>query len=268
MRHQPYALLGASLLERVHRAADAAIERWCGDWGAARGDLVLECVRAWDGAQQLPAQATWRAPWADGDASVAQAWEADMPAQVQRLLFGADRQYAPVAMAAPIAADAGRAAWRDLHRALLSALLPAGVAAGDDSAPPPADWRYASGAVLLVLRVAKQACFLLLNHAAVLRHAEPAQGVVPLASLNYTALLGDLPLKLPVRLGSAQVDLGSLVRLAVGDVIRLDTLADRALTVRSHAGTALFDGYLGRVDDNMALELAPLELNDGVKHEQ
>jgi flagellar motor switch/type III secretory pathway protein FliN len=268
MHQRPYALVSASVLERLRVVADGAIDSWCRDWGADRGELALECQRAWDGAPQLPAHLTWHSPWADSQASLAQAWSADLPAQIQRLLFGADRQYAPAAAPARLAADAGQAAWRALLQALSAALLPGGRAASAEAPPPAEAWRHASGAVLLALRIGKQACFLLLNHAAVLRHTPPAPPGAPLAAPNYGVLLADLALTLPVKLGSAQVDLGSLARLAVGDVIRLDSAADRALTVHGPAGTPLFDGYLGRVHDYMALELAPLDLSDGVKHEQ
>lgn len=262
MRLRPFALLGDGVLAGARRALGAAVDAWCADWGVARDELVVECLRAWDGADQLPAAPAWRAPWRAGDAALALAWPDELPAQLQRLLFGADRQHAPAT---------GAAAWRDLLRALAAALLPGGVAAAEAMPAAADDWRHASGALLLVVRVGKQTCHAVLNAAAVARLGGGA--AAPLAKLpaqDYPQLLAPLAVRLPVTLGQARVDLGGLLRLAVGDVIRLDTAADRALPVRAADAPApvLFGGYLGRRGEDLALELAPHDLTHGVKHEQ
>lgn len=270
MRHRPYTLLGENVLAALRGAFDAAVDGWCRDWGVARDEIIVECLRAWEGAAQLPAAPAWRAPWQSHERGLAVAWPDALPAHMPPLLFGADRPHAPAAGGAHTAAAAGAAAWQALLGALAQAAVP-GAAVADHAMPPAADdWRYASGALLLVVRVGRQVCHAVLNAAAVAGHAGATAPDAPLAAVDYPRLLARQPVLLAVTLGQARVDLGSLLQLNVGDVIRLDTAADRALPVRAPGAAAavLFGGYLGRRGDDMALELAPNEIIKGVKHER
>jgi flagellar motor switch/type III secretory pathway protein FliN len=275
MRQRPFSLIGNDVLDAVRRLLDGALRDWCADWGVERDGLVLECLRAWEGEQQLPAAPAWRQPWRSGDGMLSLAWAAELPAQLQKLLFAPDRQYMPSAGTPHTAVAAGAAAWDALVGAMAAAAMPGGAAAGEAAAPPAEHWRRASGALLIVLRVGKQACHAVLDHEALqalaeqlaLRGALRRPAADKLAPVDFHAMLADLPVALPVALGSAQVDFGSLVGLRAGDVIRLDTAADSALQVRGPSGAALFDGYLGRAGEAMALELIPHESTNGVKHE-
>lgn len=276
MQSRPYALIRTELLDQVQRLADQALQSWCDGWGAARQDVALECLRAWDGAQQLPAAPAWCARWQADTRALSLTWPAELPAQVQRLLYPPDRQYAPAAGSAVTAEAAGEAGWQALWQALAAALVAGGAAAPTPQAPAADEWRHASGAVLLVLRIGRLACHALLDHGALQALAEQAmlRGALlrptaeRLAALDYAGLLAALPVSLPVQLGAAAVDLGSLMRLQAGDVIRLDSVADRALRVNGPSGAPLFDGYLGRAGDTLALELAPHDTTNGVQHEQ
>jgi flagellar motor switch/type III secretory pathway protein FliN len=271
--HLPFALLGADVLRAVHGLLEQAVHDWCADWGVARDELVLETLRAWEALDQLPAAPAWRRPWQAAAGGMALAWPEEWPAQLRRLLFAPDRPYAPAAGGAGIAMAAADAAWLELQRALAAVAVPGGGQGADAMPPSPADWRHASGALLLAIRLGKQTCLALLNHDAVRALARQAalRGVVqpsaaaPLAALDYRALLAPLEVALPVEIGRAEVGLGSLMRLEAGDVIRLDTAADRALRVTGPSGAVLFDGYLGLADGHVALELVQHDLTFGVQ---
>lgn len=264
MEQRPFVLLGAGALAAARQALGGAVDAWCRDWGVARDEVLVECVRAWEGAAQLPAAPSWRAPWRAGERALAIAWPDELPAQVRRLLFGAERQHAPAAGAAHTALAAGEAAWAALLLGLSAAVVPGGGMAAEAMPAAAADWRHASGALLVVVRVGRQACHAVLNGEAVAALVGPAAPDARLAALDYARLLAPVAVRLPVALGEARVDLGSLLRLDIGDVIRLDTPADGALPVRAPgagAGApALFGGHLGRRGEDMALELAPHEL--------
>lgn len=259
MTTRPYLLLGASVLVAARRALDTVVERWCQDWGVKRDEVVVECVRAWDGARQMPAAPEWRQPWQAGARSMALAWPDDMAVQLRRAMFGAER----LKGASVLAEKTADAAWHELVKLVSQALIADG-SAGREAAPAPvADWQYASGSLLLVLRIGRHACHALLNQPATtqLFATQKMTDLPALAPVAHQRLLSQVPVRLPVHLGEANADLGSLVRLEAGDVIRLDTSADQPLSVRLpgvHA-TVLFDGYLGRSDGAMALELAPYE---------
>lgn len=265
MRCSPYALIRAEVLGQLQERAGQALQVWCDGWGVARADVALECLRASEGAAQLPAAPVWRQCWRADARTLALCWAGEMPAQVQRLLYAPDRQYGPAGTAVTAVA-AGEAAWQDLLQGLGKALT-GGAPAADALAPAADDWRHASGAVLLVLRIGRHACHALLNHEAVQALAGAAPPRAGLPALDYTGLLAALPVRLPVPLGAAEVDLGSLMRLQVGDVIRLDTAADRALRVGGPSGAPLFDGYLGRAGEQLALELVPHDTTNGVEYE-
>lgn len=267
MTHRDFVLVSAIRLAETERALDAATATWCQAWGVARDGLVVECARAWE-APRPAAAAPWRQSWGAGEGALALAWPVDMAAQVQRLLFASDRRYPPTGGIAQTAVAAGEAAWLALLKILATALLADGKATEDVAPPPTPEWRRGSGALLIVVRIGQHVCHGLLNGAAVAAlNRSPIVTPRKLAPVSYPDLLSPLALRLPVALGSAQVDIGSLMRMSVGDVIRLDTAADSALNVMAPgvAGNVLFDGFLGRSGAELALELAPHDITNGVK---
>ena len=269
----PFALLGADVLHGVRGLLEQAVHDWCADWGVAHGELVLETSRAWEALEQLPAAPAWRQPWQGAGGRMTLAWTADWPARLQRALFAPDRQYGPATGKPGLAIAAAEAAWSALQDALAAVAVPGAERGMDEQPPPSADWRHASGALLLVIRFGKQACHAVLNHDAVTALARQAtlRGLIrpvsaaPLAAVDYRTLLAPLEVALPVEIGKAEVGLGSLMRLEAGDVIRLDTAADRALRVTGPSGAVLFDGYLGLADGHVALELTQHDTTFGVQ---
>ncbi len=265
----PFVLLGDGQLAAARALLAALATDWGADWGVGRDGLLLECRRAWEARASLPAAPTWQACWQGAGGALWLAWPGELPGQLQRTLFGPERQAGLRAGggAGTLAASCAGAAWQDLC-ARLGALAGADAVAGDGHMPPAAHWRHTSGAVLLTVRLGKQLCHGLLDGAAVqalleqarLRGRLPARPVrSPLAALDYAQVLAAVAVRLPVALGQAQVALGSLAALAVGDVIRLDRAADRPLAIAAPSGPVLFGAYLGTVEQRLALELVPQE---------
>lgn len=263
MAARAFALIGDDLLAGIERLLVDAAGAWRDDWGVAADELSLECSRAWEAERQLPAAPDWRRSWRGGDASLSLAWNEELPAQLQRLMFSPDRRYAADNGPAPIAASAALAAWDAWQRQLAALAVP--DAGHDQATPGPAhaDWARGSGAILLILRLGRQACHGVLSHAAVqmlarqaaLRgHVRRAQAP-PLAAVDHRALLASTPVSLQIEVGKAALSLGSLSGLQVGDVIRLDAAADQPLSVSGPDGTLLFNAYLGLKDQMVALEV-------------
>lgn len=264
MSVRPFMLVGGDVLAAAQGMLEAVLGDWCADWGVPREELLVECLRAWEAQTRLPAVPLWRRAWRAGDVEWALAWPAEGQQPLQRLMFVPDRRVVADAGVAGLAAATADAAWQDLLQRWANLLAPGANA--DDAQPAPARsaWLHASGAVLVELRLGRQVCHGVLSGTAVqalarqaelrglLRTAPPAA----LPALDYVALLAPLPVRLPVELGRVEVDLGSLVNLGVGDVIRLDVAADRPLGVKGPAGKILFDGYLGLSDGMVALEVA------------
>lgn len=263
MSVRPFMLVGGDVLAAAQGLLEAVLGDWCADWGVPREELLVECLRAWEAQPRLPAVPLWRRAWRAGDHEWALAWPAEGQQPLQRLMFVPDRAVADAGVAGLAAATAG-AAWQDLLQRWANVLVPGADA--DDARPAPARaaWQHASGAVLVELRLGRQVCHGVLSGMAVQALARQAalRGLLrtapsaALPSLDYMALLAPLPVRLPVELGRVEVDLGSLVKLGVGDVIRLDVAADRPLGVAGATGKILFDGYLGLSDGMVALEVA------------
>lgn len=267
MVQRPYVLLAASVLAEAQRAIEQALAGWCADWGVARSEIVLDVVRAWEGAGRVPAMPSWRQPWCAGERALMFTWPDSMPAQLQYLMFGADHGSGPE----PLAQATGEAALLALSRALADAVITDGAAGVSPSPPPSSTWRHASGALLVVLQVGRLECHAVLNCAATARLAREVVTAtqLPLAPVDLAAVLAPVPVRLPVCLGTARVDLGGLASLAPGDVIRVGAAADDPLRIRAPGtrGTALFDGYLGKIGKTMALEVVSHDLKKGTSNE-
>ncbi|WEF32856.1 FliM/FliN family flagellar motor C-terminal domain-containing protein [Pseudoduganella chitinolytica] len=265
MSVRPYALLGAAVLAAVRAQCESAVATWCRDWGVDASAFVVTCHRAWEQS----AAPAWRGSLQSGAESMWLGWDNELRGSLQRLLFPPDRQVGPHTGAATLAAAAASAALDALAAVLGRALLDNEVPFAGDAADVPAAMRqHGSGAVLAEIRLDRHACWCLLGHDSVLRlgGARPA-AAAPLAALDYPALLGDQPVRLAVAAGQASVGLGSLLSLAPGDVIRLDTLADQPLAVAGPDGAVLLRGYLGTSERQLALDIVAGDQSSGVKHD-
>lgn len=66
------------------------------------------------------------------------------------------------------------------------------------------------------------------------------------------------PLSMTIELNPIELDLGTLTSLQVGDVIRIPHALETPLLVRADDGALLYQAFLGRLDDQKAIELFPL----------
>lgn len=280
---RPYALLGDSAVEAARLALAGAAAAWCGAWGLAPGSVTVTCRRVAPAIATTAAGVTAAAAVAGGaperrsHAAAGRglwlAWPAELAGQVQRLVFPSQRDYAhPAAAPAVIAVAGGQLALAGLLDSLAALVLQQPQAAYVDAgsaaaAAAPADLALpGSGALLVELGVGKLFLQCWLDHgaaralaAAAATPAVPPAAQAPLPRLDYRALLRPVEVNLPVAIGHAQVGLGSLMTLGVGDVIKLDTPAERPLAVAGPSGAVLFQAYLGTVDKLVALEVASPE---------
>lgn len=253
---RPFRLLGAAVLETVQATGLDAWRRWCADWAVAPGAVALDCARPADGP--LPVPADWRQQWRAGEGSVWLAWPAEFESAIQRAVFAPDANHAPVTPR--LATEGGQAALAQLLQQLASTLLGSAEARRDAVTEPDAAL-FARGAGTLVLRltVGKHSLRCLIGAEAVehlAANAPKAPAPAKLAPLNLVHVLRDTVITLPVRAGNAELGLGSLLTVGVGDVIALDNPIDDTVTVHGPGGRPLFEGYLGQVDGVIAVEMS------------
>ena len=253
MQVHPYLLVSDTALDAVAGPLRRAVEAWCAAWGIATSNMDFDCKRAWE-AQAVCPDASWRAARSRGDETWWCACTPEWNLQLRHVMF-------PLGVAEPwqasqtgMADEAADAASEALFESL------SGIAQGGAPvAPPAAAWLRGAGVVALRLGLGKQSMYVMISQTAVARLTQQmghaAGRLAPLATVNYLHALRNISLSLPLEIGRAEVGLGSLMLLGVGDVIRLDTLADRPLTVMGPGGDALFDAYLGLADQKVALEV-------------
>jgi hypothetical protein len=258
---RPFTLLGQNVLDDVQRALAPVVAAWSADWGVAPALLAPRAERACD----APAPPGDVGPaWSYVHAQGRSAW-LDLPSElagdVQRALFAPEvgAAAAPGA-AAHFSAATARGALDALTLALGRSAVGDGAAAAGHGEPDAAAWKRGAGSVLVFLGGGARPARLLLDGASVRALCAPAAAAVaalpPLAGVDLRAAVASQEVRLQLSIGGARVAVGSLLTLGVGDVIRLDSLADAPVTLSTSSGTPLLSAYLGRAGADVAVEIA------------
>lgn len=238
----------------IHRA-------WCADWLPASGTAASSDSAVWlsDSVAEtafVPEGTTIF--WSFVDASVVTTGCAAVHA-IARAMFGSDA----VRDVPGIANGAARAAWNDWLRRL--AALPVPEASGLQEVAPPKGGVAArpwSGALWLRWCWCGGLWRLALPHEVVAAWAsgESAKPAPPaLADPSITRLdqaLARERITLRTVLGGAELTLGQLQSLRIGDVIPLAHRLDAPLNVVTAEGAALCEGWLGQRQGRVAIEMS------------
>jgi flagellar motor switch/type III secretory pathway protein FliN len=162
----------------------------------------------------------------------------------------------------PLVAGSLAAALQDLGATVLGALNPTQERSDVISIvgqPPAETWAPGSGALMIDIERKPLHLRLLLPgtlSAAYLRPAEAARTARSAAPLEKPlSLLATRAVRVVAQLGEAEIDIGTLQSLAVGDVIKLDTRVDQPAQIFSTDGTPLCHGHLGTRDGHKSLQL-------------
>lgn len=241
---RPFVLLATSHLTAFRERLHVLLQGWCADWGIDASELQLECLRA-DG-QVARAQQGWQGLQGGVWHMVGSGWLAALRSQMWQ-------ESTPNTES--LAASATLAAHQDWLARLKAwptegATANAGAAVADCFAP-------GSGAVLARLVLGGHACDILFALPTAWLPALPVAKPRLPAPVPRSSALGKLAVHLQVEAGRSEVALGNLLMLAVGDVIRLDHSIDAPLQVFAPKWEHVFDGYLGKRGERMALELVP-----------
>jgi hypothetical protein len=251
-----FRLLSDSAVRAVQHALAHAVSSWASEWGGAPTLGEVSVQRAWASAPARPL--AWNQSVQSGSLLAWLAFSTDLCAELQKILFAADPGHVPASGPAPSLAPAGaRQAMEALLDALTRAALPgqqnpARMAA---AAIPSDNWERGSGALIAQIAIGRQQCRMLLGSAAVQALQAPAPALPALPDFDLKASVSGVPVSLQIEAGSARVGLGALLSLAPGDVIRLDRQADAPLALSTLSGHGLFDAYLGRSGDHVAVEI-------------
>ena len=254
---RPFVLLAGSRLDAFRERLHGLLQGWCADWGMDAADLQLECLRA--AGAHAQAHLGWQPLQGGVWHAASSGWLAALRSQMwQESIPNTDS----------LAAGSTLAAHQDWLARLQSG--PGAVAVGASVVTPAAATMPASasltaqncfapgsGAVLARLVLGGQVAELLFASVdAWLPAQAQARSGLP-APVPRSSALGRQAVGLQVEAGRTQVALGHLLTLAVGDVVRLEHNIDAPLQVYAPGGEHVFDGYLGKRGERMALELVP-----------
>lgn len=251
-----FRLLGESALRALRGTLARVAADWAREWGISPALVEVSVQRASDGVAARTL--AWPRSVQSGGLEAWLGSSTDLGAELQRLMFAADPAFVPDSGGAPeLAPAAARRALDTLLDELAEAAMPGqqSVLRSAHAPVPEYLWERGSGALLAQLAVGRQHCRILLGSAAVqARQAAPA-ALPALAAVDLEQSLSGVPVELRLVAGSARVGLGALLSLAPGDVVRLDRQADAPLALGTQSGHGLFDVYLGRSGEQLAVEL-------------
>ncbi|MHA6922619.1 FliM/FliN family flagellar motor switch protein [Ralstonia pseudosolanacearum] len=293
---RPLRWWSAAQLDVLALRAQILFDQWRSDWGVPVGPgEVGHCVKAVPAhpdAVQVDRQ--WMALFAGDGASGT--WWTVRPgahgrvhtrlgpkggeplaldvagAAIQIALFGVDAN--PAGQSDPlVASGVGNDAAKDWCQRLRHWL--GAIEDGEVSSPTeplhaslPIDLtQFWSGAVLLRLDWYGDIFQLVIDGTHVMRLIGPCAATTDGAAMerrseaSLTPVLSALsaePLSMTAELNPIELDLGTLTGLQVGDVIRIPHALEMPLLVRADDGALLCQAFLGRLEDQKAIELFPL----------
>jgi hypothetical protein len=261
MKASPFMLVGTSVLASIEAAILPVLRAWAGEWGIAVDAVTAKAQRAFE--HGAPGERLAWSCFAAHDRHAYLGWHPAATEGLCALLFPPDlapgRHDAAMAQLAPAAA-------REAGEALASALANAapggaGRAPASRTAPDGALYARGAGAVVLSIAVGGARASLLLNGPCVHALAAPAgtPALPPLTRVDLHDVLSGTGVALDLTVGTARVGLNNLMSLAVGDVIRLDTSVEQPVAMRLASGAIVLNGYMGKSDGRLAVELTRLK---------
>ncbi len=259
MEVRSFRLLSASVLGAVKLQLDGLLDRWCTDWGVQQGGMQVDCIRAWDASPQQMAM-QWQRSYVDKERVLHFSWPAELATHVQRKMFPSDlRHVVHPTQSSLIAAGASEKAIYSLldHIAASFSLKNKTEQTGKASQSTSHEFTRGSGAIFAGIRLGEYSFGCLFNGECIdslSDQIKPPMDKMPF-QVDYKKALRSVVVSLPVEVGQAEVDIGSLMQLGVGDVIRLDTSIDKPVVVSSPDGHRLFNGHIGTSKNAVAIEI-------------
>jgi flagellar motor switch/type III secretory pathway protein FliN len=243
----PYLLPGRAITTGLAQRALAALESWARGW-AALPDHAVTCGDACEAAPAALDTAWQRRTLAAGlEVFVALPWDGQH--WMEQLVFGLDDG----TPASPLAGGVAAAALEALAAQLVDALTSQASTPAERAAPAPALLRRGAGTILCTIQLGARTLRVLVPAGAYATPARKARAGEPVVPLRQA--LAALPVPLTVELCRAELTLGYLRTLALGDVLALPMALDAPLHVHGPDAAPLCAAHLGTIDGRRAVEL-------------
>ena len=257
MASYPFLLLKRSTVEWLETRATTALAHWAAEWGSL--PITVHCVAASDTAWCAAEKEAWQTRELTSDMVVWVHLEPGLTRSLVHPLFNLNEANATSDKhhASDLADSVIEASVEDVQVNVITSLTGYVSHAVTASVPPAYLWRRGSGAVLCTIRLGDKSLSLLL----------PAVSIPPINTASTTPrapitllqhALHQAQVKLCVEVSQAELTLGYLGTLAVGDVLSLPTHLDEPLRVSGPGDTTICQAHLGSLQGYHAIELIKL----------
>jgi hypothetical protein len=251
MLERPFKLFGAH--ERAAMAAllEARVAAWAGAWLPEGVELQLEIGPAAEVEPRMADASGWsRYAAPNGDAVALRVQERDL-AELAAALCGAGegRRGRTFAGVSALSEHVGGAALRELASGLLEAKSVSVAQGALEDAWLPYSAAYAAEIALGAARIAMVAS----GTWALRMLKEKLPRPAPARLIDRRSAMSAQTLRLHAVAGWAELDLGVVQALAVGNVIALEVRLDRPMTLATASGTPLCSARLGLLDGRKAV---------------
>jgi flagellar motor switch/type III secretory pathway protein FliN len=207
---------------------------------------------------------TWRARVLDGGEVVWVSSPAGLDRVIERHVFGVDaagataQRHRDSTMAAAVTAVAMDELREILLKNLTGRLSLSTNFAGVNAPEADRQFRQGSGAVLITVGLDSKPLRLLLPTSTLPKVAPEKRASSPQPVTHLPVALSRTHVTLTAEVGEAELTLGHLRTLAIGDVIPLSSRIDQPLKIAGPGGTAVCRAHIGLVGDRRAVELVSL----------
>lgn len=253
MEARPYKLVAESERTRIRAALQQATDAWAQEW--VRDADICGCdITIREGHKEAGPVQRWIRALSDTEGSLWLGLSDRLHDAVERGLYGRSQR---TAKASALVAEVADLALKDLARELLKRHGKGGFGAWIEGDAPPGWFRHkGSGALFASARLLGEELEIVVDPAYV--NPQQSRGnwaqVKPLPRLRA---VDREPVVLRTWVGAAQISIGTLGTMSVGDVLVLDSRIEDKIAFRPQGSeTDLLHGFVGSCDDKKAVQIS------------
>jgi len=258
----PFRLLGRSTVDFLVTRAQQSLERWRTDWMLETKFTVACAAATADQVSDINA-ADWRQHQLLSGVSVLIYAQPTLLQSIEHIIFGKSKTQITNEPNQPSYIALGVA--KDAHKNLFESLIHGLTEQTSQSLPSAHDqstfnrlFQKGSATALCTIKFHHEVINLLLPYKSIPKTAksgEENQSLPPVKMSSLNQALTNTLVTLNVEVGGAELTLGHLNTLAVGDVLRLDSSLDGGISVSGPGTLPICNAHLGRLAGSYAIEL-------------
>lgn len=262
MKTYPFRLLGRSTVDFLVTRAQQSLERWRSDWMLETKFTVACAAATKDQVSDINA-ADWRQHQLLSGVSVWIYAQPTLLQSIENIIFGKNKiqitnePNQPSCIALGVAKDAQKNLFESIIHGLTEQTSQSLLSANDQSTFNRL-FQKGSATALCTIKFHHEVINLLLPYISIPKTAksgEENQSMLPLKFLSLHHALTNTFVTLKIEVGDAELTLGHLNTLAVGDVLRLDSSLDGGISVFGPGTLPICNAHLGKLADSYAIEL-------------